>query len=85
MYRNRRSAEQMLAELKQRLREISNLAGDVLNWDQATYMPEGAPEPEAVSARCSTGWRTIKSKTSELNIQEPIRPGLSNQDVGDVS
>jgi carboxypeptidase Taq len=33
----------MLAELKQRLREISDLnaAGDVLNWDQATYMPEG--------------------------------------------
>jgi len=32
-----------LVELKQRLREISDLnaAGDVLNWDQATYMPEG--------------------------------------------
>jgi carboxypeptidase Taq len=41
--RNRRSAEQMLAELKLRLREISDLnaAGDMLNWDQATYMPEG--------------------------------------------
>jgi carboxypeptidase Taq len=41
--RNRRSAGQMLAELKQRLREIRDLyaAGDVLNWDQATYMPEG--------------------------------------------
>jgi carboxypeptidase Taq len=41
--RNRRSAEQMLVELRQRLREISDLkaAGDVLNWDQATYMPEG--------------------------------------------
>ena len=41
--RNRRSAEQMLVELKQRLREISDLnaAGHVLNWDQATYMPEG--------------------------------------------
>jgi carboxypeptidase Taq len=38
-----RSAEQMLVELKQRLREISDLnaAGDILNWDQATYMPEG--------------------------------------------
>jgi hypothetical protein len=36
--RNRRSAEQMLVELRQRLREISDLkaAGDVLNWDQAT-------------------------------------------------
>jgi len=33
----------MLLELKKRLREISDLnaAGDVLNWDQATYMPEG--------------------------------------------
>ena len=43
--RNRRSAEQKLVELKRRLREISDLtaAGDVLNWDQATYMPrEGA-------------------------------------------
>ena len=41
--RNRRTAEQMLLELKKRLREISDLnaAGDVLNWDQATYMPEG--------------------------------------------
>jgi len=41
--RNRRSAEQILVELKQRLREISDLnaADDVLYWDQATYMPEG--------------------------------------------
>ena len=41
--RNRRSTERMLVELKQWLREISDLnaAGGVLNWDQATYMPEG--------------------------------------------
>ena len=41
--RTRRSAEQMLVELKGRLREISDLnaASDVLSWDQATYMPEG--------------------------------------------
>src|SRR6516164_2172174 len=41
--RSRRSAEQMLMELRQRLREISDLtaAGDVLNWDQATYMLQG--------------------------------------------
>jgi carboxypeptidase Taq len=40
--RGRRAAEQMLVELKQRLREISDLnaAGSVLNWDQATYMPQ---------------------------------------------
>ena len=36
--RHRRSAEQMLVELKRRLHEISDLnaASDVLNWDQAT-------------------------------------------------
>jgi len=41
--RNRRTVEQMLVELKQRLCEISDLnaAADVLSWDQATYMPEG--------------------------------------------
>jgi carboxypeptidase Taq len=41
--RQRRSAEEMLAELKERLREISDLraAGAVLSWDQATYMPGG--------------------------------------------
>jgi hypothetical protein len=39
----------MLVELKRRLREISDL--NVLNWDQATYMPK------AISARCSIVWR----------------------------
>ena len=44
--RQRRSAEAMLAELKSRLREISDLrsAGAVLSWDQATYMPEGGAD-----------------------------------------
>jgi carboxypeptidase Taq len=44
--RNRPSAERKLAELKQRLLEISDLsaAGALLTWDQATYMPQcGAP------------------------------------------
>jgi carboxypeptidase Taq len=38
-----RSPQDMLAELKARLREIADLraAGAVLSWDQATYMPEG--------------------------------------------
>ena len=42
----RRSPEDMLTELKARLREISDLraAGAVLSWDQATYMPEGGAE-----------------------------------------
>src|SRR5215831_37390 len=40
---SRSSPETMLAELKRRLLEISdlNFAGAVLNWDQATYMPPG--------------------------------------------
>ena len=47
--RNRRSAEQMLVELKRRVREISDLAaaGDILAWDQATYMPRGGADARA--------------------------------------
>jgi carboxypeptidase Taq len=41
-----RSPEAALAELKARLREISDLrsASSVLSWDQATYMPEGGAD-----------------------------------------
>jgi len=44
--RTRRSPEAALAELKSRLREISDLgsASAVLSWDQATYMPEGGAD-----------------------------------------
>ena len=44
--RPRRSAEAALADLKARLREISDLssANAVLSWDQATYMPEGGAD-----------------------------------------
>jgi carboxypeptidase Taq len=44
--RTRRSPETALAELKARLREISDLgsASAVLSWDQATYMPEGGAD-----------------------------------------
>ena len=44
--RARRSPEATLAELKARLREISDLrsAGAVLSWDQATYMPDGGAD-----------------------------------------
>ena len=47
--RNRRSAETRLQELKQRLREIGDLgaAGALLDWDQATYMPEGGATARA--------------------------------------
>ena len=55
--RNRRSAEQKLVELKRRLREISDLtaAGDVLNWDQATYMPRGGAD--ARGRQCAALYR----------------------------
>src|SRR5262245_32597858 len=41
--RNARPAEELIAELRQRLREISDLnaAGALLSWDQSTYMPDG--------------------------------------------
>jgi carboxypeptidase Taq len=41
--RSRASVEGKLAELKTRLREISDLGrvGSLLSWDEATYMPEG--------------------------------------------
>jgi carboxypeptidase Taq len=41
--KTRRSPEQMLGDLKARLREIADLysAEAVLSWDQATYMPPG--------------------------------------------
>jgi carboxypeptidase Taq len=50
--RNRRSAEDRLAELKLRLAEIADLghAGALLEWDQATYMP-----PEGATARGRQG------------------------------
>jgi carboxypeptidase Taq len=54
---SRRSAEQKLVELKRRLREISDLtaAGDVLNWDQATYMPRGGAD--ARGRQCAVLYR----------------------------
>src|SRR5580692_12052200 len=47
--RNRQPAESKLAELKRRLLEISDLvaAGEVLGWDQCTYMPEGGAHARA--------------------------------------
>ncbi len=44
--RTRRSPEAMLAELKSRFREISDLhaSSSVLHWDQATYMPPGGAD-----------------------------------------
>jgi carboxypeptidase Taq len=47
--RNRRSVETKLQELKRRLREIGDLgaASALLDWDQATYMPQGGAAARA--------------------------------------
>jgi carboxypeptidase Taq len=47
----------MLLELKRRLREISDLtaAGDILTWDQATYMPRGGAD--ARGRQCAVLYR----------------------------
>ena len=52
--RNRISAEAMLAELKRRFAEISDLrfANSLLSWDQATYMPAGGARARA--RQCAT-------------------------------
>jgi carboxypeptidase Taq len=72
--RNRRSAEQMLVELKRRLREISDLnaASDVLNWDQATYMPEGG-----VGARGRQ--RAMLNRLAHERAVEPALGGLIDE------
>ena len=78
--RDRRSAEQMLVELKQRLREISDLnaAGGVLNWDQATYMPEAGAGAEVVSSRClSSGARADGRARARHVIDALVRYGES--------
>ena len=66
--RNRRSVERMLIELKRRLREISDLdaASNVLNWDQATYMPEGG-----VGARGRQ-----RAMLNRLAHERAVEPGL---------
>ena len=58
----------MLVELKSRLREISDLnaAGDVLNWDQATYMPEGG-----AGARCRQ-----RAMLNRLAHERAVAPAL---------
>src|SRR6516165_6406378 len=66
--RSSRSAEQMLMELKQRLREISDLtaAGDVLNWDQATYMPQGGAD--ARGRQCAVLYRLAHEQAVALAL-----------------
>jgi carboxypeptidase Taq len=61
----------MMVELKRRLREISDLnaASDVLNWDQATYMPEGG-----VGARGRQ--RAMLNRLAHERAIEPALGGL---------
>ena len=69
--RNRRSAEQMLIELKRRLHEIADLnaAGDLLNWDQATYMPQGGADAHGRQ-------RAILNRLAHERAVEPALGGL---------
>jgi carboxypeptidase Taq len=59
----RRSPESRLAELKRRLREISDLgtAGALMSWDQATYMPKGGA---GARARQSAALRRLAHEKS---------------------
>ncbi len=61
----------MLVELKQRLREISDLnaAGDVLNWDQVTYMPEGGADARGRQ-------RAMLNRLAHERAVEPALGGL---------
>ena len=60
---NRPPAEVKLAELKRRLREISDLnaASSLLEWDHATYMPTGGA---AARARQGAMLRTLAHERS---------------------
>ena len=66
--RSRQSAEAKLAELKHRLREMSDLnaATALLGWDHATYMP-----------KCGAGARSRQGATlSKLVHEKSVDPGL---------
>ena len=88
--RQRRSAEAMLAELKSRLREISDLrsAGAVLSWDQATYMPEGGADARgrqgAVLYRLAHERAVAPALGKLLDALEPYGEGLPS-DSDDAS
>ena len=64
----------MLVELKRRLREISDLnaASDVLNWDQATYMPEGG-------AGARGRQRAMLNRLAHERAVEPALGGLIDE------
>ena len=62
------SAEKRLAELKQRLLEISDLAGAsaVLSWDQATYMPKGGAQ--ARGRQCALMSRLLHERRTDPEL-----------------
>jgi carboxypeptidase Taq len=74
--RNARSVEDRLAELKQRLLEISDLGavGSVLGWDEATYMPAGG----------ATARGRQNATVSRLRHERSIDPALGRliEDLG---
>jgi carboxypeptidase Taq len=67
----------MLVELKRRLREISDLnaASDVLNWDQATYMPESG-------AGARGRQRALLNRLAHERAVEPALGGLIDGLIG---
>jgi carboxypeptidase Taq len=72
-----KSTEAMLAELKRRLLEISDLsfAGAVLSWDQATYMPPGGAvargRQSALLSKLAHGQSTEPALGRLLDALEP--------------
>jgi carboxypeptidase Taq len=77
--RTRRSAEQMLVELKQRLREISDLnaAGSVVDWDQATYMPQAGAQGRQLAMVCSMAHERAVAPALGRLLDPLVRHGAS--------
>src|SRR6266700_2291634 len=60
--------EALLAELKGRLREISDLAGTsaILSWDQSTYMPTGGAV--ARGRQCALMSRLLHERRTDAGL-----------------
>ena len=81
-----RSADARLADLKQRLAEISNIrsALAVLRWDQATHMPKGGAQ--ARGRQCATLSRIAHEKFTEADVGsllDRLTPVMAGRDPGD--
>ncbi len=77
--RTGRSAGQMLVEQKQRLREISDLnaAGSVLDWDQATYMPQAGTRGRRLAMVCSLAHERAVAPALGWLLDSLVRHGAS--------